>query len=174
MKHTTLIIAGFLVLFTESPSYSIDKRLFDAIGIQELRQMAPELVLSDLNGRKVSLKEYRGKVVFLHFWATWCKPCKEEMPTIEKMHKEFKNRDFVILAVSIDKVGTDMVWSYVKEFTFSTLLASSGRIDDSYWSWGIPVSYIIDRNGWIIGRAMGPKKWDSDALRNLIKEILKD
>ncbi len=136
--------------------------------------MAPELVLSDLNGRKVSLKEYRGKVVFLHFWATWCKPCKEEMPTIEKMHKEFKNRDFVILAVSIDKVGTDMVWSYVKEFTFSTLLASSGRIDDSYWSWGIPVSYIIDRNGWIIGRAMGPKKWDSDALRNLIKEILKD
>ncbi len=169
-----LFITGFLLLFSATSSFGIDKKIFKSAGIQELKQIAPDFSLYGLNGEKVSLKDYRGKVVILHFWATWCKPCKEEMPTIEKMHREFKDKNLVILTVSIDKSGTDIVRSYVKEFTFSSLLASSGRIDDNYWNWGIPVSYIVDRNGWIIGRAMGPRNWDSDALKNMIKEILRD
>ncbi|MEK6692755.1 MAG: TlpA disulfide reductase family protein [Nitrospirota bacterium] len=139
-----------------------------------MKQVAPDFNLYNLDGRKVSLKEYHGKVVFLHFWATWCKPCKEEMPTIEKMYREFNDKKLIVLSVSIDKGGVDMVRAYTLEFTFPVLLAYSGDINDSYWIWGIPVSYIIDRNGRIIGRAMGPKNWDGDALKTLIKEILRD
>lgn len=174
MKYITLIIAGFLVLFSESPSYSIDKRLFDAIGIQELRQIAPSLVLSDLDGKRVELKDYLGKIVFLHFWATWCRPCEEEMPTIEKMYREFKATDLVILAVSIDRGGIDKVRTHVKGFTFSVLVAFNSKENNSYLTWGIPISYLIDRNGRIIGRAIGPKDWNSIDVRNLIKGILID
>lgn len=173
-------MAVFLVIFFTSTTYpldpadGIDKRILNSAGVQEMKQAAPDFNLYTLDGRKVSLKEYRGMAVFLHFWATWCKPCKEEMPTIEKMYREFNDKKLIVLIVSIDKGGEDMVRAYTLEFTFPVLLAKSGDINDNYWSWGIPVSYIIDRNGWIIGRAMGPKNWDDDALKTLIKEILRD
>ncbi len=98
----------------------------------------------------------------------------EEMPTLEKMHREFKNTDIVILAVSVDRSGIDTVRAYVKEFTFTVLVSFSGNVNNGYLTWGIPVSYIIDRNGGITGRAIGPRDWNSDNAKELIKKILSD
>lgn len=174
MRFTILLITGFLALFFATSSFGIDKKILDSAGVQELKQIAPDLVLSDLDGRKVELKEYRGKVVFLHFWATWCKPCEGEMPTIEMMYREFKNTGLAILAVSIDRGGIDKVRTHVKGFTFPVLVAFNSKENDSYLTWGIPVSYIVDRNGRLIGRTLGPRNWNSDTMNNLIKEILRD
>src|SRR3970040_1484156 len=79
-----------------------------------------------LDGRKVIIQDYRGKVVFLHFWATWCKPCIEEFPTIERIHKEYKDKGLVILAISIDKGGREPVKSFVDKIgvSFPILLAT--------------------------------------------------
>lgn len=174
MRFIILLLTGFFVIFFTTSSFGIDKKILDSAGVHELKQIAPDFSLYSLNGEKVSLKDYRGKVVILHFWATWCDPCKEEMPTIEKMHREFKNSDLVILTVSIDKRGIDTVRSYVKEFTFPVLVSLNGKLNDAYLTWGIPVSYIVDRNGRLIGRTIGPRNWNSDDMKNLIKEILRD
>ena len=172
-------IALFLWTTLSTPlAYGLDKGLLSTLGFQELsgKKEAPDFTLLGLDGRKVSLQDYRGKVVFLHFWATWCKPCIEEFPTIERIHKEYKDKGLVILAISIDKGGREPVKSFVDKtgVSFPILLATDGNIKGAYWTWGTPTSFLIDRNGKIIGRALGPRKWDSVEARALFEAALKD
>lgn len=164
-----------IAVLIASLSYGIDSKKLDAAGVQELIQEAPDFLLVTHEGKKISLKDFKGKVVILHIWATWCKPCKSEFPLFEKMYQRFSNKAFVFLAVAVDPGAVyKEVSQYAKSLgaTFPVYLAREGNITDRYWTWGIPVTYFIDKRGWIAGRAIGPKDWDSDRIRELITALL--
>jgi peroxiredoxin len=136
-------------------------------------KMAPDFSLSDLNDKPHRLSDFRGKVVFLNFWATWCKPCREEMPSMEILNKNFEKDGLVILAVSIDRVTTTKdIPPFVKgmNLTFPVLIDSWGQTDKPYKRMGVPETFIIDQQGVIREIVIGPRDWTRlDSLQVLTK-----
>ncbi len=125
-------------------------------------KVAPDFELPDLTEQEVRLSDYRGKVVFLNFWATWCKPCKEEMPSMEVLYRQFKDDGLVVLAVSIDRVTTkDDIPPFVKsmDLSFPVLVDSWGQTDKRYKLMGVPETYIIDQEGVLREKIIGPRDW---------------
>lgn len=121
---------------------------------------APDFELPTLNGEKLKLADFRGKVVFINFWATWCVTCKLEMASIEKLYQRFKDRDFVALAISVDK-DVSKIRPYLEEnnLTFPVLLDSNEAVKNKYKFIGLPATYIVDKNGIILHKAIGPRDW---------------
>lgn len=138
---------------------------------------APEFSLPALDESKtVRLSDYRGKVVFLNFWATWCKPCKEEMPSMEVLYKNFEKDGFVVLAVSIDRVTTKKdIPPFVKSLglSFPILVDSWGQTDKRYKLMGVPETYIIDQQGILREKVIGPRDWTRLDNLNVITGLLK-
>ena len=134
---------------------------------------AKPFALPTLEGKTVRLADFRGKVVFLNFWATWCPACREEMPSMERLHREFKDRGLVVLAVDLEESG-DAVAKFMKEFglTFPALLDRDGRVRDSYAVRFIPTTYLVGKDGELLGRVIGPKDWASDPARRLVAWLL--
>ncbi len=136
---------------------------------------APNFTLPGLDGHKVSLADYKGKVVLLNIWATWCAPCVAEMPSMEKLYQELKDEGFELLAVSVDETGTEAVAPFMKKHKlgFPVLLDTVGDIKSLYQVNGIPESFIIDKNGIIIEKVIGPRDWAASGairfFRNLIQ-----
>jgi cytochrome c biogenesis protein CcmG, thiol:disulfide interchange protein DsbE len=123
---------------------------------------APDFVLPNLNDKSVRLSDYRGKVVFLNFWATWCKPCREEMPSMEVLYKNFDRDGLVVLAVSIDRVTTKKdIPPFISSMnlTFPVLVDSWGQTDKRYKLMGVPETYIIDQQGILREKIIGPRDW---------------
>ena len=139
-------------------------------------ETAPNFSLPDLNGNMISLADYKGKVVLLNIWATWCPPCVEEMPSMEKLHQAMKGTDFEILAVSIDASGTKTVTPFMKKhkLSFPALTDTKGAIKRLYQTTGVPESFIIDKDGIIAEKVLGPRDWASPgaiaSFRNLIRK----
>jgi peroxiredoxin len=155
---------GFIVMlqFKDSP--------FDPIGdpLPGLSLPAPNFTLPNLDGNNVSLTDYRGKVVLLNIWATWCAPCVAEMPSMQKLYQELKDEGFLILAVSLDESGVEAVKPFVKmhKLDFPVLLDTKGEIKSLYQITGIPESFVIDKSGTIVERIVGPRDWaTSGAIR---------
>lgn len=134
---------------------------------------APEFVLPDLQGNQVSLSSFKGKVVFLNFWATWCEPCKEEMPSMESLNRYLKDREFVMLAVSIDK-DPSKIESFMKELnlTMNVLLDKDSKIFQRYKTTGVPETFIIDKNGIIAEKIVGPRDWTRPENLRTIETVL--
>jgi cytochrome c biogenesis protein CcmG, thiol:disulfide interchange protein DsbE len=123
---------------------------------------APDFTLVDMNDKEVRLADYRGKVVFLNFWATWCKPCREEMPSMEVLHKNFEKDGLVVLAVSIDRVTTKKdipPFLSSMSLSFPVLIDSWGKTDKPYKRMGVPETFIIDQQGIIREIVIGPRDW---------------
>ena len=136
---------------------------------------APNFTLPGLDGKMVSLTDYKGKVVFLNIWATWCPPCVEEMPSMEKLYQELKGEAFEILAVSIDASGAKDVLPFMKKYklSFPALTDNRGTIKELYQTTGVPESIIIDKDGIIVEKVIGPRDWATPGairyFRNLIQ-----
>ncbi|MFQ5931731.1 MAG: redoxin domain-containing protein, partial [Nitrospiraceae bacterium] len=125
-------------------------------------RVAPDFDLPDLEDNYVRLSDFRGKVVFLNFWATWCKPCREEMPSMEILHRNFEQDGLVVLAISIDRVTTKQeIPPFVKNLnlTFPVLIDSWGQTDKRYKLMGVPETYIIDQRGILREKVIGPRDW---------------
>jgi peroxiredoxin len=124
-------------------------------------EVAPDFLLSTLKTNSVKLSNYRGKVVFLNIWATWCPPCREEMPSMEALYQRLKGRDFEMLAVSIDHKGKEVVGPFVAKYglTFPVLLDPDNKIYKLYGLTGVPETFIIDKGGVITFKIIGPQDW---------------
>jgi peroxiredoxin len=144
---------------------------------------APEIAARDLQGSPVSLEEYRGRVLLLNIWATWCAPCKEEMPSMQALYETLQGEDFEILAVSIDRAPADddptnPLGGRLRSFadslglTFTILHDPEGEITTTYRTTGVPESFILDREGLIVQRITGPRPWDSPQSEELIRSVL--
>ena len=138
-------------------------QLFEEMGIVQMDDPVPipvEIQLTDLKGKSVSFSEFKGKILFVNFWATWCPPCREEMPSMEKLHARLKQKDFIMLAVDLMEPASK-VEAFFQEFklTFMALLDSNGEIGSLFGIRSIPTTLIMDKNGMIIGIAVGPRDW---------------
>jgi len=166
-----LIVAIPLVLLSmkehESPSKPEKSSVREGL-------IAPDFTFPDLDGRKVSLYDYRGRVVFINIWATWCPPCVEEMPSIEKLYNRFKGDQFQILAVSIDSKGREAVVPFMKKFnlTFPVLLDPEGKIRKRYGLTGVPESFVIDREGIVVKKVIGPIDWAGPEVIRFFQDLI--
>jgi peroxiredoxin len=135
---------------------------------------APDFSLRDLAGRTHRLSDFRGKVVFLNLWATWCPPCRMEMPSMERLHQRLRGKDFVLLAVSEDESGATAVQPFVQEMglTFPILLDTEGTVPPRYGVTGYPETFLIDRDGRVVHHTIGPEDWDSEAIYQFLVQLL--
>ena len=133
-----------------------------------------EFELSNLKGIKEKLSDYKGQVVFLNFWATWCGPCRSEMPSMENVYNDLKDDGFVILAVDLGE-SRSIVQDFADEYglTFPIFLDETNAVGSMYNAQSIPTTYLIGRDGNIIGRAVGARSWEEKDYMDLFREILK-
>jgi cytochrome c biogenesis protein CcmG/thiol:disulfide interchange protein DsbE len=179
IRRKVLFYSLFIILISFTPSLSLERgreELFLKIGIQPIRSdsKAPNFDLEDLKGGKTELKNFKGKVVFLNFWATWCGPCKEEMPSIEALYQQFKEKDFVFLTISVDYEGKKPVKEFIEKqrYTFPVLLDPKCETLDFYKVKGVPTTILIDKNRKMIGKTTGPKNWKSPEAISLLNLLL--
>lgn len=126
-------------------------------------------------GDTVSLgKTYKGQVVLVNIWATWCLPCRQEMPAMEKLYKELGPKGFKIAAVSIDEGDTKDVLKFADEFklTFDILHDGDGSVQKAFQTYMYPESFLLDRNGVIVAKKIGEHPWASESSRTLVAELL--
>lgn len=138
-------------------------------------KLAANFKLKDLKGNEISLASLRGKVVFLNVWATWCAPCRAEMPSIESLYNNFKaDKDFVVLAVSQDTNGAE-VGPFVEQnhLQFTVLLDPRNEVGERYDVNGIPETFIIGRDGRIVAHHVGPYDWSNADIREALQELIK-
>ncbi len=135
---------------------------------------APDFVLSDLHGRTHRLSDYRGKIVFLNLWATWCPPCREEMPSMEQLYRRLQGDSFVMLAVSQDEDPAISVRPFVEQLhlSFPILLDPDGKVPPNYGVTGYPETFVIDRSGSVIEHVIGPRDWASESSYRYFSALL--
>jgi len=142
----------------------------------EINAIAPNLKVVDVaTGDTVDLRErYRGRVTLLNIWATWCVPCRQEMPSMQKVYARLKDDGFAIAAISIDEGPPSDVQAFAREFglTFDILQDRSGRISTLYQTTGVPESFLLDQHGKIIQRVIGAHDWASPANVAKIERLL--
>lgn len=136
---------------------------------------APNFQLRDLAGNVVSLSQLRGKVVLLNFWATWCGPCRVEMPAMEQLYRTLPRREFEILAISTDPQGVTVTRPFQQEmgFTFPILHDLEYRVGLIYGARTLPITFMVDREGIIRQKIFGARDWDSPEARELVHALMK-
>lgn len=141
----------------------------------EVGSRAPNFKAVDIEtGDTVSLDQYRGQVVLLNVWATWCAPCREEMPSIERLHRQLADSGLKIVAVSVDEGDVAVVKAFQREFglTFRILHDRARTIDRIYQTTGWPETFILNRDGLIVKKRIGADAWDAPVNRDLIRRLL--
>ncbi len=142
----------------------------------EVGYLAPDFALPSLDGKMVRLSDLRGKKgVFINFWATWCPPCRLEMPTIEKVYQDYKSRGLEILAVSIDAGPKGAIESFMRELklTFPVVLDPEMEVMRRYKFFALPSSVLIDKQGIVRFKEQGYRNWTDPESRKWLEEILR-
>jgi peroxiredoxin len=127
-----------------------------------------------LNGKSFKLTDHRGSVVILNFWATWCVPCLEEMPALDRLTRAMAGRKFKVLAVDLQETP-DKVQEFAKthRFAFDLVLDPAGEISSHYGVTRIPVTYVLDQKGNIVQRALGPRRWDTQEAIAFFEDLVR-
>ena len=164
---TTLLVVGSLK--QNSPFFQSANQAPVMVGLS-----APDITYPGLDGKKVSLSDYRGKVVFVNIWATWCPPCVEEMPSMQNLYQKLKSENFEIMAVSIYSQGAKVVAPFMKKYklTFPALMDSLGTVKRIYKTTGVPESYIIDKDGILAKKVIGPLDWSKPDILRLFRDLI--
>jgi len=149
--------------------------LFTAMAVAHRKDVreAADFALPTSDGRTVTLSAFRGRVVLLNFWATWCPPCRVEMPSMDRLYRELMTEGFVILAVDLDE-SPKLVAKFMKDFrlSFPALIDSGSQVASRYGVRGLPTTILIDRQGRVVGEALGPRDWATAAGRALIRSLV--
>jgi cytochrome c biogenesis protein CcmG, thiol:disulfide interchange protein DsbE len=165
-----LVVAGV------AAGATIMTRVGSEVAPVEVGATAPEFKAVDLaSGDSISLHQrYKGKVTLVNIWATWCVPCRTEMPAMEHLYTDLAPHGFAVAAVSIDEGSPDDVRKFGRdlELTFDLLHDRSGRVQQLYQTTGVPESFLLDRNGVIVKRVIGAHDWNSPANRALVERLL--
>jgi thiol-disulfide isomerase/thioredoxin len=139
------------------------------------RPPVPDLAFKDSSGSEIKLGKWQGRVVLLNLWATWCAPCRKEMPTLNDVQKQLGSKDFAVVALSVDRKGLEASAAFLKETGADSLglyVDETTKSLESLQAFGLPVTLLIDRKGHEIGRLLGPAEWNSGEAIALIKAAL--
>lgn len=178
MRRTALglALAGLIALPAGATHAGASPEAMKALAILEMREStpAPDVTLSLLSGSRLSIKDVRGKAVLVNFWATWCVPCQWEMPLMENLYKAYKDRGFVVLAISLDQGDPARVQAFVtdKKLTYPVALDSQMDAAKKFGVRGLPATLLVGTDGLIKGVTYGPKEWDGKEARELIASLL--
>jgi thiol-disulfide isomerase/thioredoxin len=140
--------------------------------LNEAPQPVPEIGFADGDAKPKTLADFRGKVVLLNLWATWCLPCRKEMPTLDRLQAELGGPDFEVVALSMDRKGPDAVRKFFTEVGIRHLalnIDASSKAMFTLGAFGLPLTLLIDREGHEIGRLIGPAEWDSPDMVEFIR-----
>ena len=139
------------------------------------RPSAKEFSLKDPEGRLHTLSQYRGQVVLVNFWATWCPPCLKEMPSMERLWKELGGKGLVMLAVNIGESADNVEYfGFSHNLTFPLLLDQNDSSSRAWLVRGLPASYVLDSQGRILYQAIGERDWDDPNLKKVITELIQE
>jgi peroxiredoxin len=138
----------------------------------ENKPLAPDFRLPDDEGDMHALSDYKGKTVIINFWATWCPPCRAELPSMNRAWKKLKDHNVQMLALNVGE-DEDTVFAFTgeQEIDFQILLDQSGEVANQWPMRGLPTTYIVNKEGQVVYRAIGGREWDSDEIINLIKGL---
>jgi len=175
------LVAGILMTVVFGTALAV--KLRPQLDLLDVGDAAPSFHGTDLRtGRPASLADYRGKVVLLNIWATWCPPCRVEMPSMQRLHQKLAGTDFRIVAVSVDgdafhaEDSQDpagiMSFATGMGLTFDILHDPSGAIRKSYQTTGVPESFVIDRDGVIVKKVIGAAEWDGPVNETILRRLL--
>jgi peroxiredoxin len=170
---TTIVAALGLLLVGKATDAR--EHLLEAMGMAKVPpKAAPDFTLPTTDGQQVSLQQYRGKVVFLNFWATWCIPCREEMPALERLHQTYQTQDLAIISIDL-KESADQVKVFFQKhsLSFPALLDQNGSVFRDYLVAGMPTTYLIGRDGTMLARGVGGRDWTRAEALQLIQELIK-
>jgi cytochrome c biogenesis protein CcmG, thiol:disulfide interchange protein DsbE len=172
-----LAIACVVIGVTGAIAYGATRYLRKELFPVELGTRAPDFKAYTLDSvpRQKTLADYRGKVLMINVWATWCLPCRVEMPSIEALNKEYAPKGLKIVAVSIDDPGTDStIRAFVKQYglTFEVLHDPQGKISDAYDITGYPETFIVGKDGVIRRKLMSATNWNAPEARALVDRLL--
>lgn len=164
-----VIFAGIILYFLFAPAGDLPRPLAPQVG-----QPLADFTLPDLRGQSRQLAALRGKVVFINVWATWCPPCIEEMPTIQRLHDRLQPRGLEILTVSLDALGPQVVTPFMQshKLTFPVLLDPKSSVQRLYHTKGVPESFIVDKQGRLVEKIVGPRDWASPQMLALFERLL--
>jgi len=175
-----------LVLFTSSPPLrpAADGRPADslpraAVAFAPLDNPRglPEFQFSGEDGRVLSLADFQGRLVLLNLWATWCIPCRTEMPSLDRLQAAFDDADFDVVALSVDRKGMPAVRAFYDDIAIASLdlyVAKSATVTRALGAVGLPTTLLINRSGRELGRVVGPAEWDSPEVKALVRRYLKE
>ena len=137
-------------------------------------KIAPNFILETVTGEKISLKDFKGKAVLLNFWATWCQPCKKELPSMQRIYEELRSEGVEVVAISIDRTKKERVKQYRKNhnLTFPILLDPGQKVRKDYFILGLPTSYLIGIDGKLKGFISGAREWDSNASKEMFSTLM--
>lgn len=136
----------------------------------------PEVKFQDAAGKERSLADWRGKVVLLNLWATWCLPCRKEMPSLDRLQKDMGSEKFEVVAISVDRKGLEASRKFLEETQvqhLSLFVDATARMISELRAVGLPATLLLDDQGREIGRLLGPAEWDSEDAKRLIRSVVR-
>lgn len=166
----------FIISCSKEKSQVVNNDPFFTLGIKTISPpiKSPEFELKNIAGDTVTFSSFKGKVVILNFWAHWCAPCVQEMPSINSLYEKTRNMDIEVITINLGE-SQDIVEKYISEnkFKFHSLLDKDKAVAANYGVRSIPSTYIINKNGDIIANKLGAMEWDTSEIINLLEEISK-
>jgi peroxiredoxin len=177
MMHRACVVTtlfGIIVGLAGFDSLAAERQGAQTLPLLSPPMAAPDIALTGEDGKRYRLSDYRGQVVVVNFWATWCPPCRYEMPAMERAHQKLKDEKIVLLAVNVGE-DEETVFAFTGQYpvTFPLLLDRDGTVVKQYPVIGLPTTFVIDPRGNITHRAVGGREWDDEALLDQLRQLLK-
>lgn len=166
IAFTTALYSYFFLFGKHSPD----------IGKVSVGEPAPEIELTTLNGKKAKLSDFKGKVVFLNFWATWCAPCRQELSDIQSLYQKMVEKPFTIVAISVDSTGPEKVTEFLGErgITFPVFHDPNTISAKQFGVTGYPETFILNKQGVVAKMYVGPRVWTSRSIVDSFEKIIKE
>jgi peroxiredoxin len=167
------LVLGLMVFVFYRVAFASDPLLQMGMIKPRVRMEAPAFTLMSIDGGQQRISDFKGKIILLNFWATWCPNCREEMPSLEKLWEKYRSKGLVVIAISVDR-NRGEIRSFAQEqgLTFPILLDPDGAVRKEYEITALPMTYIIGKDGKISGRMYGSREWAGQEADSLMEHLL--